>query len=326
MQSIQFVILIVIICSSIIVYYDARSLGIKRGLIEGYFDMEPIEWGLTVAGFWLLVFPFYFLMRSEYISLLENYQALGSSKSGAASTERSFYGVPEYVMEKIAIGWSCLCLLGVAVGLFLIANELGDMSVVGGNIGLSLRKILNAMNWAVVWYIAFTPATLVFLATRKFEKNVIIIKKQEKIVGETKPCRFCGELIGKKAIHCRFCAKDLVKIPKIPSPKLQPAISGGIKAASEAKKTATQLKAGKDGNKTETKDWLDQGTRLLKTGKLKEAIVILSHAIREDGKNGQGYYARAVAYSKSGEKDKAMIDLRKSAELGYGPAKKRLKK
>ncbi|MDH3348197.1 MAG: hypothetical protein OEM02_08900 [Desulfobulbaceae bacterium] len=326
MQSVQFVILIVIICSSIIVYYDARALGIKRGLIHGFFDMEPLEWGLTVAGLWPLVFPFYFLMRSEYISLVENYQALGSTNSGGESTERSFHGVSEDLMDKIVIGWACFCLFGAVVCLFFVANELGNMSLVGGKIGLLLRKILNAMNWGVVWYIAITPATLVFLATRKYEKNVIIIKKPEKIVGETKPCPFCGELIGKKAIHCRFCAKDLVKTPKIPSPKLQTAISGGIKASSEAVKTGVQFKAGSDENNIEVKDWLTQGTRLLKMGKLKEAIITFSHAIREDGKNGQGYYARAVAYSKSGEKDKAMIDLRKSAELGYGPAKKRLKK
>ena len=317
----------VVICCSVFVYYDAGSLGIKRGLIKGFFDMEPIEWALATAGFWPLVFPFYLLMRPEYISLLENYQALGESGYGGEETEHIYYGMPEHVAEKLGMVVSLASLL-LAVGcLFFIGNELGGMSMVGGEIGLLVGKILGYMNWGVLWFIGFTPATLVFLMTRKFEKTVTIVKEPEKITGETKPCRFCGELIGKNAIHCRYCAKDLVKLPKaaLPTVKSGPAVGHKAVITAGAGGGSFAKPSGSDEKEVE-KDWLAQGSKLLKEGQWKGAIISLSHAIRQDAKNGKLYYARAVAYNKTGEKDKAKVDLRKAAEFGYAPAKKQKKR
>ncbi|MDH4317795.1 MAG: hypothetical protein OEV64_05350, partial [Desulfobulbaceae bacterium] len=225
--------------------------------------MEPIEWSLATAGFWPLVFPFYFLMRPEYISLLANYQALGESRYDGEAIERSYYGMPEHVVEKLGMVVSLLSLLFAGGCLFFIGNELAGMSVVGGGIGLLAGKSLCDMNWAVLWFIGFTPATLVFLLTRKFEKTVTIIKEPEKIVGETKPCRFCGELIGKNAIYCRYCANDLVKLPKVAAATLpvQDAPGAGHNAVNRSGVVGglNVTPIGGD-KKEEEKDWLAQGS------------------------------------------------------------------
>ena len=62
MNSILF---IVVIISSIWVYIDARSIGAKKGLTKGLFDIGPFGWALCCLLFWIIAFPAYLIKRGD---------------------------------------------------------------------------------------------------------------------------------------------------------------------------------------------------------------------------------------------------------------------
>ena len=56
-----------VIASSIGVYYDAKSLGVRRGLMPGsMFDMNPAGWAWGCGLLWIIVFPAYLATRPSY--------------------------------------------------------------------------------------------------------------------------------------------------------------------------------------------------------------------------------------------------------------------
>lgn len=59
------IISLVVIGTSIWVYFDAKSIGIKKGQLKGFLDMEPGGWFIACLLAWLIVFPLYIVNRQK---------------------------------------------------------------------------------------------------------------------------------------------------------------------------------------------------------------------------------------------------------------------
>jgi hypothetical protein len=59
--------LIVVLGTSIWVYFDAKSLGFgKRQLVPGHLDAGPGMWCLGCLALWIIMFPLYLAKRGKY--------------------------------------------------------------------------------------------------------------------------------------------------------------------------------------------------------------------------------------------------------------------
>ncbi len=57
---------LVVVATSIWVFVDAKSIGVKKGQISGIADMGPWGWFWVCLLLWIIGFPFYLAKRSEY--------------------------------------------------------------------------------------------------------------------------------------------------------------------------------------------------------------------------------------------------------------------
>lgn len=56
-----------ILVTSIWVYFDAASLGIRKGAVKQRFlDMNPGGWFISCLIAWIIVFPFYLSLRPKF--------------------------------------------------------------------------------------------------------------------------------------------------------------------------------------------------------------------------------------------------------------------
>jgi hypothetical protein len=59
------VFLIVVIVTSIWVFVDAKTIGAKKGLLQGFFDLGPFGWFVVTLLLWIIGFPAYLAKRGE---------------------------------------------------------------------------------------------------------------------------------------------------------------------------------------------------------------------------------------------------------------------
>jgi len=55
---------LVVLATSVWVYFDAKALGARRGLQKGLADMGPLGWALACVLLWIIAFPFYVANRA----------------------------------------------------------------------------------------------------------------------------------------------------------------------------------------------------------------------------------------------------------------------
>jgi len=58
--------MLVILGTSIWVYFDARALGVRKGLVTGLGNMGPWSWFFVCLLLWIIGFPAYLAMRGKY--------------------------------------------------------------------------------------------------------------------------------------------------------------------------------------------------------------------------------------------------------------------
>jgi len=59
-------ILLVIIGTSIWVFFDAKTIGVKKGQVKGFADMGPVGWLFACLLIWIISFPMYLAKREEF--------------------------------------------------------------------------------------------------------------------------------------------------------------------------------------------------------------------------------------------------------------------
>lgn len=60
------VIWLIIPGTAIWVYFDAKSIGVKKGQLRGLADMGPAGWFFACLLVWIIGFPLYLAKRSDY--------------------------------------------------------------------------------------------------------------------------------------------------------------------------------------------------------------------------------------------------------------------
>ena len=62
----EYFIYLVVIGTSIWVLIDAKSIGVKKGQIKGFFNMGPWGWFFVCLLIWIIGFPVYLAKRNEF--------------------------------------------------------------------------------------------------------------------------------------------------------------------------------------------------------------------------------------------------------------------
>jgi len=62
----EILILLVVIGTSIWVYFDAKALGAQKGKIKGMLNMNPGEWFFVTLLLWIVGFPAWLVARGTY--------------------------------------------------------------------------------------------------------------------------------------------------------------------------------------------------------------------------------------------------------------------
>ena len=64
-------ILLLIIGTSIWVFFDARTIGVKKGMVKGLANLGPTGWLQASLFLWIVAFPLYIAKRGEFKRLNE---------------------------------------------------------------------------------------------------------------------------------------------------------------------------------------------------------------------------------------------------------------
>ena len=59
-------IFLMVIATSIWVYFDAKAIGVKKGQLSGIANMGPVGWFFACLGLWIIAFPVYLGKRAEF--------------------------------------------------------------------------------------------------------------------------------------------------------------------------------------------------------------------------------------------------------------------
>jgi hypothetical protein len=89
---------VVVIASAIWVYVDAKNIGVRKGLIKGFFDMGAGTWCAVTLLLWIVGFPAYLVKRGSLKAAVAA-QAGSSAAAGVSAPveNRSLEG-----LEKLA--------------------------------------------------------------------------------------------------------------------------------------------------------------------------------------------------------------------------------
>ncbi len=59
-------ILLLVIVTSVWIFFDARSIGVKKGQVQGLANMNPGGWFFGSLLLWIVAFPLYLANRSQF--------------------------------------------------------------------------------------------------------------------------------------------------------------------------------------------------------------------------------------------------------------------
>lgn len=59
------ILLAVVIITSVWVLLDAKSIGVEKGQLKGFFDLGPWGWFFACVLLWIVGFPAYLINREE---------------------------------------------------------------------------------------------------------------------------------------------------------------------------------------------------------------------------------------------------------------------
>jgi hypothetical protein len=80
------------------VLYDAKKIGVKKGLISGLGNMGPWAWFFATLFLWIIAFPMYLIKRGDFIHALQRER----SKSSVAAPVKTKSNSSLDELEKLA--------------------------------------------------------------------------------------------------------------------------------------------------------------------------------------------------------------------------------
>lgn len=76
-----------VIGTSIWVFFDAKSIGVKKGQVKGIADMSPVGWLFGCLLLWIVAFPIYLSKRGEFKRLNEQASSTKNRSRITSSTD-----------------------------------------------------------------------------------------------------------------------------------------------------------------------------------------------------------------------------------------------
>lgn len=92
------VVLAIVIASSLWVYFDAKSIGVRKDLISGFWNLSAGGWCIASLLLWIIIFPGYLIKRGTLKA------AAAAEADNPPSIERSAATESEAIgsLEKLA--------------------------------------------------------------------------------------------------------------------------------------------------------------------------------------------------------------------------------
>lgn len=97
--------------TSLWVLIDARSIGVKKGQISGFFNMGPAGWFFSCLLLWIVGFPAYLAKRDEYKrarrrpaeqpNALDALDQLGRLKAQGVISEAEFVAKKQELLSRV---------------------------------------------------------------------------------------------------------------------------------------------------------------------------------------------------------------------------------
>ncbi len=297
------IIVLLVVGSAIWVYFDAKNIGASREKRGGFLAMGPVGWALCVALLWIIAFPLYLFQRSGIKAA-----ATGDNISAGSSD------VPQTGLNRackyIAIIWTFVCGFGLIFGIFSASGMNIDTSNEWETAGAAIGVTMGVGFWFFIWLVIAVPALIVFLVTKKSGPPVVISQdltgNNTTAEGYSKKCPFCAEIIKAEAKFCRFCHKDLPEEFQTTTASPPP-----LSPPAEPEKPK--------------RNWMADAQKFGKDSDYKSAVTAFSSAL-DESPSGQAFYGRAAAYSKLGDKQNMLSDLKAAANFGHPKAKEALAK
>ena len=78
----EYILFLIVLGTTIWVFIDAKSIGIKSGLLgDGFIDMGITGWIISCLFLWLIAFPAYLVQRKKYIQVIQGKQEQKTQKN-----------------------------------------------------------------------------------------------------------------------------------------------------------------------------------------------------------------------------------------------------
>jgi hypothetical protein len=96
--------LLIVIASGIFVYFDAKSIGVHKGLIGGFFDLGVGGWTAVTLLLWIIGFPSYLIKRGALKEAAKRERAVTDAQTTtAASPPPGISASAIDALEKLAV-------------------------------------------------------------------------------------------------------------------------------------------------------------------------------------------------------------------------------
>lgn len=88
--------------SALWVFFDAKNIGVKKGMVSGVGNMGPWGWFFVTLLVWIVGFPMYFYFRGKFkVAVAESFKSVSVPMSGSVQSIRPD-GVAIENLEKLA--------------------------------------------------------------------------------------------------------------------------------------------------------------------------------------------------------------------------------
>lgn len=86
--------------TAIWVLVDAKSIGVRKGLVKGAFNMGPWAWFFVVVFLWIVGFPCYLAARGKFKRAIADEQAAAAAASARPRNQLPTVSIDD--LEKLA--------------------------------------------------------------------------------------------------------------------------------------------------------------------------------------------------------------------------------